>query len=54
MNVVREFLMPSDLADHLERNAYFSPDQAFYIASEVYQPLLEAIRELESALLKGE
>ena len=38
---------PEELAEILEGQAFFSADKAYYIASEVYQPLLDRINELQ-------
>ena len=41
---------PEDCAEELVREAYFSHDQASYIASEVYQPLLGLISTLSTKI----
>lgn len=37
---------PVEVADELLNNAFFTDDQASYIASEVYQPLLSLVETL--------
>lgn len=42
----RDMPTPNELATVLDNGA-FTVDQAYYIAAEVYQPLLECIKSLE-------
>ena len=44
--VIENMPSPEEVANELEGQAFFTADQASYIASEVYQPLLGIIATL--------
>lgn len=44
--VIDKLYSPEELAEELEDQAFFTADQASYIASDVYQPLLSIITTL--------
>jgi len=43
---IDQMLTPVEVSEELISNAYFTDDQASYIASEVYQPLLSLVETL--------
>ncbi len=45
-----EYMTPKELCDVLQHDAFFTPDQAYYISSEVYQPLMELIIEMKESI----
>lgn len=50
MKLIDELYTPKELSDELYNNACFTADQASYIASDVYQPLLNIVKELDERI----
>tara|TARA_R110000803_G_scaffold143702_1_gene209727 strand:- start:254 stop:436 length:183 start_codon:yes stop_codon:yes gene_type:complete len=48
--IIKELPTPIEMANQLKDNGHFSADQAGAIAAEIYQPLVNIIRRLNTKI----